>query len=137
LLATGLIGTIIYQPTTTKAIVFFLEAVFLIVSLGGLSLTIGFRGADFTEIPRPRMVRQYWALINMGAGALVALAILAPLIPNMLAYLINGAVPGFSIPSLPPFIATAISGVIAVVIAVVFYKITLDSAKEFLRKAEI
>jgi hypothetical protein len=137
LLATGLIGTIIYQPTTTKAIVFFLEAVFLIISLGGLSLTIGFRGADFTEIPRPRMVRQYWALINMGAGALVALAILAPLIPNMLALLINGAMPGFSIPSFPPFIATAISGVIAVVIAVVFYKITLDSAKDFLRKAEV
>ena len=137
LLATGIIGTIIYQPSPTKTVIAFLEAFFLIISLGALSLNIGFRGADFTEIPRPRMVRQYWALINMAAGALVALAIIAPLVPNVLAYIIGDVLSGFIIPSLPPYVATAISGIIAVVIAAVFYKVTLDSAKDFLRKAEV
>jgi hypothetical protein len=137
LLATGIIGTVIYQPTTTKIIIAFLEAFFLIIALGALSLNIGFRGADFTEIPRPRMVRQYWALINMAAGALVALAIIAPLAPNVFVSVVDGIFPGFVIPSLNPFVATAISGVIAVVIAGVFYKVTLDSAKDFLQKAEV
>jgi hypothetical protein len=118
-------------------VVAFLEAFFLIIALGAISLNIGFRGADFTEIPRPRMVRQYWALINMGVCALVGLVILAPLVPNAFAIILDGVSIGFNIPSLPPYIATTISGVIAAIFAVVFYKITLDSAKAFLRKAEV
>jgi hypothetical protein len=137
LLATGTIGSIIYHPSVTMMVVAFLEAFFLIIALGAISLNIGFRGADFTEIPRPRMVRQYWALINMGVCALVGLVILAPLVPNAFAIILDGVSIGFNIPSLPPYIATTISGVIAAIFAVVFYKITLDSAKAFLRKAEV
>ncbi len=137
LAATGTLGTIIYQPTITMIIVAFLEAFFLIIALASISVNIGFRGADFTEIPRPRMVRQYWALINLVVCFLVGLAIIAPLVPTVLTSVVGGIMPGISLPSLDPFVATAISGVIAVVITVLFYKFTLDSAKDFLRKAEV
>ncbi|XHH09455.1 MAG: hypothetical protein ACFCUE_02175 [Candidatus Bathyarchaeia archaeon] len=135
LAATGTLGTIIYMPSSTLIIVAFLEAFFLIIALGAISVNIGFRGADFTEIPRPHMVRQYWALINLAVCFLVGLAILSPLAPNVLSSVIGGF--GFTFPSLDPFVSTAISGIIAIVIAVLFYKFTLDSAKDFLRKAEV
>jgi hypothetical protein len=137
LIVTGILGTVIYQPSTTKIIVAFLEAVFLILALGAISVNIGFRGADFTEVPRPRMVRQYWALINMAVCAIVGFVILVPLVPTVLSSMVGDILPGFAFPSLNPFVATAISGVIAIVIAAVFYKITLGSAKDFLRKAEV
>jgi ElaB/YqjD/DUF883 family membrane-anchored ribosome-binding protein len=135
LAATGALGTIIYMPSLTLIVIAFLEAFFLIIALGAISVNIGFRGADFTEIPRPRMVRQYWALINLAVCFLVGLAILAPLVPSVLSSITAGF--GLTLPTLNPFVAVAISGVIAVVIAVLFYKFTLDSAKEFLRKAEV
>ncbi|MGD6935031.1 MAG: hypothetical protein ACQCN5_12580 [Candidatus Bathyarchaeia archaeon] len=137
LAATGTLGTIIYQPTIKMVIVAFLEAFFLIIALASISLNIGFRGADFTEIPRPRMVRQYWALINLAVCALVALAIVAPLIPNVFASIGGEYILGFNIPRLDAYVATVLSGVIAVVITVLFYKFTLDTAKDFLRKAEV
>ena len=137
LIATGILGTIIYQPSVTMIIVAFLEAFFLIIALAAISVNIGFRGADFTEVPRPRMVRQYWALINLVVCFLVAIGILAPLVPSVLSTIVGDIIPGFSFPSLNPFVATAISGVISFVIASIFYKITLDSAKDFLRKAEV
>ncbi len=137
LAATGTVGTIIYHPSTTTVIVAFAEAIFLIFALGAISLNIGFRGADFTEIPRPRMVRQSWALISLAVCALAGLGILAPIAPTVISSFIAGVMPGFQIPSLDITIATILSGIIATVIAVIFYKITLDSAKEFLKKAEV
>ncbi|MCL1977784.1 MAG: hypothetical protein FWG55_06780 [Candidatus Bathyarchaeota archaeon] len=132
---TGTIGTIIYHPTPTMIIVALLEGLFLIIALSTISVNIGFRGADFTEVPRPRMIRQYWQLINFAACFLAGLAILAPLVPTLVSSMIGTL--GFSFPSINPFIATAISGIIAMVIATLFYKFTLNSAKEFLRKAEV
>jgi hypothetical protein len=137
LAATGTVGTIIYHPSTTTVIVAFAEAIFLIFALGAISLNIGFRGADFTEIPRPRMVRQSWALISLAVCTLAGLGILAPIAPTVISSFISTVMPGFQIPSLDITVATVLSGVIATVIATVFYKITLDSAKDFLRKAEV
>jgi hypothetical protein len=134
---TGTLGSVIYQPSITTIIVAFAEAIFLIFALGAISLNIGFKGADFTEIPRPRMVRQSWALISLAACAIAGLGILAPIAPSVISSFIAGVMPGFQIPSLDITVATILSGIIATVIAVIFYKITLDSAKEFLRKAEV
>ena len=134
---TGTLGTIIYHPSTTTVIVAFAEAIFLIFALGAISLNIGFRGADFTEIPRPRMVRQSWALISLAVCFLAGLGILAPIAPSVISSFIAGIMPGFQIPSLDITVATILSGIIATVIAAIFYKITLDSAKEFLKKAEV
>jgi len=136
LILTGILGTILYNASPTMILVGSLEALFLTMALSALSLNIGFIGADFTEVPRPRMVRQSWVLINMVLCLLVGLVILLPLIPTALSMVLSGAF-DVSFPSLNIFIATAISGTIATVITGIFYKVNLDRAKNFLRKAEV
>lgn len=137
LIITGTLGTLIYHPSIRTVIIAFCEAIFLIFALGAISLNIGFRGADFTEIPRPRMVRQSWALISLAACFLAGSGIIAPLAPSVISSFIASIMPGFQLPSLDLYVATIISGVIAIAIAVIFYRITLDSAKDFLKKAEV
>ncbi|MDR2700130.1 MAG: hypothetical protein LBC12_04900 [Nitrososphaerota archaeon] len=135
---TGTIGTIVYKPAPTTIVIAFLEGLFLIVALGAISVNIGFRGADFVETPKPRMIRQSWMLISLVSCFLTALVILAPLVLYIVLPIISLllGIPEASL-SLNPLIATAISGIIATVIAILFYKFTLNTAKDFLRKAEV
>jgi hypothetical protein len=133
---TTTIGIIIYKPTPTMLSVAIIEALFLIFTLSAVSLNIGFRGADFIEIPKPRMIRPSWAIINIVVCALTALAILAPLMLSVLSIFLGEF--GVTIfPSINPFIGVAVSGVIASVITGLFYKFNLDTAKDFLKKAEV
>jgi hypothetical protein len=134
---TTAIGIAFFQPSFEIAIVAVLEGVFLILALGSMGLNFGFRGADFTASRRARMIRQEWSLISLIACALAGLAILAPLVPYVLSQFASSFLP-FSI-SLGPLelaVSLVISGVIATVVAVIFYRINIGSAKELLRKAE-
>jgi hypothetical protein len=132
---TGTIGLIAYKPSITMLSIAILEAIFLVLALGAVSLNIGFRGADFIETPKPRMIRPTWMLINMITCALTALAILAPIILLTLPVILGGF--GMFFPNINPLITVAISGIIASVITGVFYKLNLDVAKDFLKKAEV
>ena len=133
---TGIIGTIIYKPTLTMISIAILNGLFLTFALSAVSLNIGFRGADFIEVPKPRMIRQSWMLINTVACLLTALAIFAPIMLSVFSILLSEfGIIGF--PSVNPLIATAVSGIIASVITCLFYKFNLDTAKEFLQKAEV
>ncbi|MCW4047631.1 MAG: ABC-2 transporter permease [Candidatus Bathyarchaeota archaeon] len=135
---TGAVGTIIYQPSLRSIIISSLEGVFIVFALGALSLSNGIGGADFTETPRPRMIRQSTSLINLIACLVAGVAILAPFIPYMLSSTLSTFMPSLSIPVfLDPYTATAISAVIAIVLTVIFYRVSLNSARELLRKAEI
>lgn len=134
---TGTVGALIYRPSITLLVVAFSESIFLIFALGAISLNIGFKGADFIEIPRPRMVRQSWALISLVVCFFAGVGILAPIVPSVVASFITQVMPGLQLPTLDPIVAVIVSGIIATVITVIFYKVTLDSAKEFLRKAEV
>ncbi len=138
LVITGVIGVVFFQPTITWIILSFAESLFLIFALGCIGLYFGFRGADFTATRRARMIRQEWALISLVVCFFVGLAILAPLAPYAISVFASSFI---SIPwTFGPFeiaVSLAISGVIATVITVVFYRIVLDSAKELIRKAEI
>ncbi len=105
----------------------------MVFALGAISLSNGIKGADFTETPRPRMIRQFYGILNLFACGLAGLAILAPFVP----YVISGFLPGFTIPFLDPYEAVLVSAVIACVLAVVFYRVSLGNARELLAKAEI
>jgi hypothetical protein len=135
LIITGTIGTIIYRPTPTMLSVAILEALFLIFALSTISLNMGLRGADFIEIPKPRMIRPAWMLISMLSCFLTALVILAPLILTVLPLILEPL--GIIIPSVNPFITVTISGIIAATITGIFYKINLNNAKTFIQKAEV
>jgi len=127
---TSTLGAIIYGMPFRAVFVGAFEAVFLVFALSAVSLANGIKGADFNELPRPRMIRVEWSLINLIACALGGLAILAPLIP----YAISTIIPGFNV--LDPYIAVGISGVVAAIIAFVFYRIAINNAEELLRNAE-
>jgi hypothetical protein len=84
------------------------------------------------------MIRQKTVYLNLGACALAGLAILAPFFPYVVSSLLSAFVPNlFGGVFLDPFLALGVSAVIAVVLAVVFYRIALKKARELLAKAEM
>ncbi len=127
-----LVGIFLYHPSLRGTIIAILVPVFLLFALGAISLSNGIKGADFTETPRPRMIRTRWSIINLLVCAIALVAVLAPLLP----YTLSMFFPGFPV-LLDPYIAIAISGVIAVVITAVFYRVAVNNAEELLSKAEI
>ncbi len=133
LVITGIIGIVIYHPSLRMTIVAISEAVLLTIALGAVSLAIGFKGADFTEIPRPKLVRQSWSMINLALCLVLGIAVLSPLIPYFISSLIGSFMPW----TFDPFVVIIISGVIAVIISVIFYRISMSSAKDLLGKAEM
>jgi hypothetical protein len=135
MLVCGVIGILIARPSLDIAIALLIESVLLMFALGAVSLGAGIKGADFTEVPRPRMVRPLTVVVYGLLCLLLALAILSPLIPYSVT-MMNLPVP-VSLPKIDLYVAISISAVIAVVVTFVFYKIALKNAEEFLIKAEI
>lgn len=130
---TGIIGVAAFHQSFRAILVGLTESLLLMFALGAVSLANGIRGADFTELPRPRMIRTAWGLINLIACFFVASAILTPLIY----YVFTRTIPfGLIKPAIDLYQATAISVVIAVIITFVAYRMALKNAKELLTKAE-
>ncbi|MCW3982938.1 MAG: hypothetical protein NWE96_02965 [Candidatus Bathyarchaeota archaeon] len=137
LLITGTIGTLFYNPPVNIIAVGFLQGLFLIFPVGSIALSIGFKGADFSVTPRPRMIRPSWSYLSLGACALAALGILSPFIPSLLGMMLSSNLTFESLAAIDFTIPVIISAVISAVITVVFYRINLNSAEELIRKAEI
>jgi hypothetical protein len=137
LLISGTIGTIFYHPSAQDVIVAFLETFFVVLAVGSISLAIGFRGADFSETRRARMIRQEWSLIGVIVCAVAGAAVLAPLVPYVIASFASSFIPGLSASSFNLAISVIISGVISLVITAVFYRINIGLAQDLLRKAEV
>ena len=130
---TSTVGYIIYQPSIRAAIAMVSIAVFVVFAAGALSLANGIKGADFNELPKPRMIRTEWSLINMLTCAATALAVMIPLIPYIISVFLGTSFGIF----LDLYLSVAISGVIAAVLTFIFYKMAIGNAKELLTKAEI
>ncbi len=107
-----------------------LESIFLLLTISAVSLADGIKGADFNEIPRPRMIRVEWSFLNLFFCLLTGVAVLAPFIPTVF----SGLIP--FIPALDLYVATAISGLIAAALTLVFYRLCIKNADELLSKAE-
>lgn len=134
---TGVVGFTIYIPSIRATIVAYSEAVFLAIAVAAVSLSNGIKGADFTEIPRPRMIRVSWSLINLGFCLVAGIAILVPFLPYALSLVASEFFPSLvGIPILDPYLALLISAIIAVVLTIIFYRIAINNARELLTKAE-
>ena len=118
------------MPETISA---FLEGFFVLLAVGIVALTIGFKGPDFSQTRRARMVRQEWSLIGLVVCGIVGISVLAPLVVSVGFSIFTGG--SIVTPNLA--ISIAISGVISLVISAVFYRININMAKDFLRKAEV
>jgi hypothetical protein len=139
-LACLVIASAIWIPSARLAALCLSEAVFLVFSLSMVSVSFGIRGADFREMPRPRMIRPMWALVNGIVCIALALAIISPIVPyglNSLFAIIqaNGSI-FLPLPEVYFYIALPASGGIAFAVTYAFYRIALKNAKEFLANAE-
>jgi len=130
---TTLVGILMYHPSLRATITAVLVSIFLVFALGAISLSNGIKGADFTEVPRPRMIRVKWSMINLIVCSLAALAVLAPFVP----YVLSIFIPSLFAALIAPYLDIAVSGVVAAVITAVFYQIAVKNAEELLSKAEV
>ncbi len=130
---TGTAGTLLYHLSLRATIIALLETVFLIFALSAVSLSSGIKGADFNEVPRPRMIRVEWSFINLILCGITGLVVLAPVLFYAFSGVVAGFMPGF--PMIDPFVALAISAIIAAVITLVFYRVGVGFAEELLKKA--
>jgi hypothetical protein len=128
--ATGIVGAAVFHLSTRATIIAFTESFLLMFALCAISLTIGIKGSDFRELPRPRMIRPEWGLINAIACFVAALAILAPFAPYLFAAIAW-------VPTIDPYHAMAASAVISIVITLIAYRMALRNARELLAKAEM
>ena len=133
---TSTLGFIVYQPALRTAIVACFEAGFLAFAIGAVSLSNGISGADFIEVPRPRMIRTSASFINLFTCLLTGIAVLVPFFPYAFASILSPVFPALAGLALDPFLALGISAVISVVLTLIFYRIAVKNAKELLKKAE-
>jgi hypothetical protein len=129
---TGLVGALVFHPSTRTILIAIALAFFLMLALSAISLANGIKGADFTELPRPRMIRTMWSLINIVLCAVAGLAILAPIVPVALTLV----APAGLLPTIDPYLALAISAAVAITITLAAYRIAIGNARELLAKAE-
>jgi hypothetical protein len=127
---TGIVGVLVFHPSLRATIIAFTESFLLMFALSGISLTMGIRGPDFRELPRPRMLRPEWGLINVIVCFAAALAILSPFIPYVFTVFAL-------VPTIDPYQSMAVSAVISVVITLIAYRMALRNARELLAKAEL
>ena len=132
-LISGALGLFLYRTAWTISIAIFLESLLLVMAVGAVALSIGFKGPDFSQSRRTRMVRQEWALIGMVVCSIVGLAVLAPLIFSVgLALLFGGMIVQSNLA-----ISIVVSATISLAICLVVYRINIGLAEEFFRKAEV
>jgi hypothetical protein len=134
LLISSVIGIFLYRPNLQLTIMCFLETVLLVLSLSAVSLAIGFKGPDFSQTRKQRMIRQEWSLIGVLACGVAGGGVLAPVgVTYFLLPLLTGA----AVATTTLAISITISAVIAIVVSAVFYKVDIDIARGFLKKAEV
>lgn len=129
---TGIIGCVVFHPSLRAILVAIFESFFLVLALGSISLSIGIKGADFTEVPRARMIRPLWSWLNLTVCFVAALVILVPFLP----YVFSSFAPFLATPFLDLYQAVIVSAIIAAVLTLVFYQVALRSARELLARAE-
>ncbi len=130
IIVTGIVGVLVFHPSLRATIIAFTESFLLMFALSGISLTMGIKGPDFRELPRPRMLRPEWGLINVIVCFAAALAILSPFIPYVFTVIAL-------MPTIDPYQSMAVSAVISIVIALIAYRMALRNARELLARAEM
>ena len=128
----GTIGYIVFSPTWRMGVTGVLEAILLAFSVGLLALACGTAGADFRELPRPRMIRPGWNLIAMFACLAGALLVVMPvLIYGMVATLdvvsVGGSISGSLL-----YAAWLLSAAIALAVGHVAHRVALGNAGKLL-----
>jgi hypothetical protein len=132
LVITSFIGIVVFHPSLRKTIVGTVEGFLIAMAVGSVSFQIGLKGPDFSGTRRQRMVRQEWSLIGSIVGVITGAGVFAPVFVQYgLAFLTNTTVSTSNYA-----IGVVISAAISTAISAIFYKINVNAAESFLRKAE-
>jgi len=128
----SVIGIAVFQPSVKVIASSLIESTFLTIALAMVSIESGIRGADFVEIPRPRMIKTWTAISSFILCSIIGLTILAPLLPHVV---VKMGIP-FPLGQFDLYISLIASGLIASVITYIFYRLALKRAKDFLINVE-
>ena len=139
MVVSSMIGYAFFASSASVAILSVAEAVLLILSISMVSLSFGIRGADFRELPKPRMIRTKWAIIGgltclvlaavtVLPGILYALSFIIQIVPTVKALIFPSEVYLFA--------ALSTSGILAFAITYEFYRTAIKYAEEFLASPE-
>jgi hypothetical protein len=130
---TGAVSSVIYHASLRAVFAMFVETLCLVCALAAVSLSIGITGADFNEVPRPRMIRPSWSLVSMVLCGSIGVGILSPLF----LYVFSSILSSSATPLFDLYEGVAVSAIVGAVIALVFYRLAIQNAKELLKKAEM
>ncbi|MGB9683296.1 MAG: hypothetical protein ACPL1Z_00005 [Candidatus Bathyarchaeales archaeon] len=126
-------------PSIRTVLVGFFEAFLLVLALSMASLSFGIKGADFRELPRPRMIRPLWNLINMAICLALALAIISPMIPYAVKILFEPIFLPIDLSTIISesylYSALFLSTIISTIIFFTFYRINVKNAEDLLSSA--
>ena len=139
MIVSSMIGYAFFSSSASLAILSVAEAIFLILSMSMVSLSFGIRGADFRELPKPRMIGTKWAIIGVLTCLVLAAVIISPGILYALNFIIQTS-PTVKASVLSSeaclFAALSASGILASAITYEFYRIAIKYAEEFLANPE-
>ncbi|HMK46371.1 MAG TPA: hypothetical protein VK436_07060, partial [Methanocella sp.] len=99
--------------------------------VGMISLSFGIGGADFQEIPRPRMFKPLWMFASMVAALVISMIIVLPVIAYEALNVFSAVLPE-GLPAPPPhyylYLAWAVSGLLALTTVSIGYLISMRMA---------
>ncbi len=127
---------LIFGATLRTAATGLIEAVLLVHTVGIVALFCGIAGADFRELPRPRMIRTEWSLISMALSVAAGLLVLLPLLAYGGIAFLGISLPWFGSSGAFLYVAWLLSGVVALAISCLFYRASLRYARKLLDAAE-
>jgi hypothetical protein len=132
----GVAGYLVFSPTLRTAATGFIEALLLAYTVGMVALSCGIAGADFRELPRPRMIRTEWSLTSMLLSMISGVLVLLPILVYGGAAFFGSLLSSISMNGAYLYLAWLLSGVIALCIWLVFYKFATNNARKLLETVE-
>jgi len=132
----SIIGFVILSPTSRMGATGLVEGVLLAFAVGMAALTGGIAGADFRELPRPRMIRSEWSLITTLLCLVSGLLVILPVLVYGVVTSFGVIIPGISVNGAFLYVAWLLSGIIALAVVIVFYRISVMYAGRLLGDLE-
>jgi hypothetical protein len=128
----SIIGYVALSPSGRVAATGMVEALLMVIAVGTAALFCGIMGADFRELPRPRMIRMEWRLFGTLLGAVSGLLVLLPALAYGVVTSFGEILPQGSVDGAYLYAAWLMSGVIALAIGYIFYRISIMNAAKMM-----
>jgi hypothetical protein len=129
-------GYLVFGPTLRTAATGIIEALLLAYTIGMVALSCGIAGADFRELPRPRMIRTEWRLTSMFLSAISGLLVVLPILAYGGVAVFGAMLPLIGTNGAYLYVAWLLSGIIALAISYLFYRASVGYARKLLDSAE-